>query len=85
LQVVTCLNRPGVDFAGGEFLLLESRPRTQSRGEAIALERGQLLIFPSLERPVPSRRGFAAAQVRHGLSPLRSGTRTALGIIFHDA
>jgi hypothetical protein len=85
LQVVSCLSRPGIDFAGGEFLLLESRPRTQSRGEAIALARGELLIFASLERPIAGRRGAVAAQMRHGLSTLRRGARTALGIIFHDA
>jgi hypothetical protein len=32
LQVVVNLNEPGVDHTGGEFLLLEQRPRAQSRG-----------------------------------------------------
>src|SRR5262249_45789493 len=36
LQVVFVLSRLGVDYTGGEFLLVEQRPRAQSRGHAIA-------------------------------------------------
>src|SRR5437773_859943 len=39
LQMTCFLSQPGRDFGGGEFLLLESEPRAQSRGEAIAGER----------------------------------------------
>ncbi len=85
LQATILLSRPGGDFEGGEFLLVEDRPRTQSRGAAITLERGALVLFPTAERPVRSARGFARASLRHGLSPLRRGARYALGIIFHDA
>ena len=31
LQALIPLSRPGVDFTGGEFLLVEQRPRAQSR------------------------------------------------------
>jgi hypothetical protein len=85
LQLTCLLSRPGRDFTGGEFLLLEQRVRTQSRGEAIALAAGEAILFPTRERPVPGARGFTRAQLRHGVSRVRSGTRTALGIIFHDA
>jgi len=85
LQVTCLLSEPGRDFAGGEFLLVEQRPRAQSRGSAISLEQGAGVIFPVRERPVPSKRGFARVQMRHGVSRLRSGERMALGIIFHDA
>ena len=85
LQVVCLLSRPGDDFEGGEFLLTEQRPRCQSRGEALALKRGEALIFPNDLRPVPSRRGSARVAVRHGLSRVHSGERIALGMIFHDA
>ena len=85
LQVTIQLTQPGVDFEGGEFLLVEQRPRQQSRGEAIALAQGEAIVFPTRERPVAGARGVYRAQLRHGVSTLRSGERTALGIIFHDA
>jgi len=85
LQVVCLLSRPGQDFEGGEFLLVEQRPRQQSRGEAIALARGEGLIFPAFARPVEGQRGTYRATLRHGLSRVRRGERYALGLIFHDA
>ena len=85
LQVTILLSRPDVDFAGGEFLLVEQRPRQQSRGCAIALAHGEAVVFATRERPVDGARGVYRAALRHGLSPLRAGNRTALGIIFHDA
>lgn len=85
LQVAGMLSRPGTDFEGGEFLLVEQRPRRQSRGEAIVLGRGELVLFPNRLRPVPGARGDYRVNVRHGVSRVRSGHRRTLGIIFHDA
>jgi hypothetical protein len=85
LQATAMLSRRGADYEGGEFLLVENRAREQSRGEAIAAERGEFLIFPVNERPVPGKRGMARAAMRHGVSAVRAGERYALGIIFHDA
>ena len=85
LQVACLLSRPDAEFRGGEFLLVESRPRMQLRGEAIALRRGEGIVFPNRERPARGVRGDHRALVRHGLSSVHSGERTALGIIFHDA
>jgi hypothetical protein len=84
-QVLTVLSRPDEDFTGGEFLLVTQVPRAQSVGEVITLGRGQLLIFPNAKRPVQGSRGWHTANVRHGVSRVRSGTRYALGVIFHDA
>ncbi len=85
LQLTCMLGRPGRDFTGGEFLLVEQRPRAQSRGEAIALERGAVVIFPNRHRPIAGARGWYRATVRHGVSRVRSGERMTLGVIFHDA
>jgi hypothetical protein len=85
LQVAILLSTPERDFAGGEFLLTEQRPRMQSRGEAVPLARGEGIVFPNAERPVRGRRGPFRAQVRHGVSRLERGERYTLGIIFHDA
>ncbi len=85
LQVVVLLSTPGGDFEGGEFLLTEQRPRAQSRGTAVALARGHALVFPNAERPIEGLRGTFRAVSRHGVSEVRSGSRTTLGLIFHDA
>ena len=79
------LSRRGVDFEGGESLLVEQRPRAQSRGEVIALEQGEALIFPTHHRPVRGASGFHRAAMRHGVSRIHSGERYTLGVIFHDA
>jgi hypothetical protein len=85
LQLTILLSRPGTDFAGGEFLLVEQRPRSQSRGRVVALDLGQAVIFPNRYRPEAGAHGTYRVNVRHGVSELRSGERLALGIIFHDA
>jgi uncharacterized protein len=85
LQVVVNLSEPGVDHTGGEFLLLEQRPRAQSRGTATLLPHGHAFVFTTRERPVQSVRGWSAAPVRHGVSVVRSGERFTLGLVFHDA
>jgi uncharacterized protein len=85
LQVVINLNEPGTDHTGGEFLLLEQRPRAQSRGTATLLPHGHGYLFTTRDRPVRSARGWSAAPVRHGVSVLRSGQRHTLGLVFHDA
>jgi uncharacterized protein len=84
-QAVTLLDRPGADFEGGEFVLVEQRPRAQSRAHVLPLERGAFLIFTTRQRPVEGTRGHYRAQMRHGVSTLRSGQRTTLGLVFHDA
>jgi hypothetical protein len=85
LQVVINLSEPGVDHTGGEFLLVEQRPRAQSRGTATLLPRGHGYLFTTRDRPVRSVRGWTAAPVRHGVSVIRSGQRYTLGLVFHDA
>jgi uncharacterized protein len=85
LQAVTVLNRPGTDFEGGQFVLVEQRPRAQSRAHVIDLERGGFLLFPTSTRPIEGSRGHYRATMRHGVATVRSGERITLGVIFHDA
>jgi hypothetical protein len=85
LQLTCVLSQVGVDYTGGEILLVEQRPRAQSRGEVVTLDRGEAVIFPNRYRPVTGARGTSRATVRHGVGRVRSGQRTSLGIIFHDA
>lgn len=84
-QIVTVLNRPGQDFEGGEFVLVEQRPRAQSRPHVCALRQGGFLIFTTGRRPVRGTRGYYRTTMRHGVSTLTAGQRTTLGVIFHDA
>lgn len=84
LQVAVLLSPPE-NFEGGDFLVSENRARMQVRTEAIPLQQGAGIVIANTIRPVPSPRGFARAQMRHGMSRLRRGERYALGIIFHDA
>jgi hypothetical protein len=85
LQVAFLLSCPERDFRGGEFLLLEQRPREQARVEVVALAQGEAIVFPNRERPQRGPRGDRRVQVRHGVARLHSGQRTTLGTIFHDA
>jgi hypothetical protein len=85
LQLTILLSAPEADFAGGEFVLTEQRPRQQSRVEVVPLQQGEAVIFAVHHRPAQSARGFYRATMRHGVSQLRRGERFTLGIIFHDA
>ena len=85
LQMTVCLSRPQTDYTGGEFLLVEQRPRAQSRGIALTPQQGQGMIFATRYRPARGARGYYRLTVRHGLSTVTSGQRYALGIIFHNA
>ncbi len=85
LQVVVALSRNGVDYTGGEFLLVEQRPRAQSRGQALAIEQGAAVVFATSVRPVAGARGDYRVAMRHGVSTVTSGERMTLGVIFHDA
>jgi uncharacterized protein len=85
LQLTVLLSDPQTDFRGGEFLLVEQRPRMQSRGEVVPLQQGEAVIFPVHHRPVEGARDCVRVTMRHGVSRIRAGERYTLGIIFHDA
>jgi uncharacterized protein len=85
LQATFLLSRPQIDFSGGEFVLVEQRPRLQSRVEVVPLGLGEGVIFPVHHRPVEGTRGTYRVNMRHGVSRLHAGRRHTLGVIFHDA
>ncbi len=84
-QILTVLSERGRDFDGGEFVLVEQRPRAQSRAHVLTPPRGAFVIFPTAERPNRGRNGDHRVGMRHGVSTVTRGQRTALGVIFHDA
>jgi hypothetical protein len=83
-QVLTVLSDPD-DYAGGEFVLLEQRPRAQSRAHVLRPPQGRFVIFPTRERPNAGKMGYHRVGLRHGVSTVTAGERIALGVIFHDA
>ncbi len=84
-QVVTVLSRPGDDFEGGELVLVEQRPRAQSRAHVLSPAQGAFVIFPTSTRPQRGESGYHRVVLRHGLATVTGGKRTVLGVIFHDA
>jgi uncharacterized protein len=85
LQVALLLSDPQTQFSGGEFVIVEQRPRMQSRPHVVPLKQGEGVIFAVHHRPVQGTRGIYRVNLRHGVSKLTSGQRFTLGIIFHDA
>jgi uncharacterized protein len=84
-QILTILSEPGVDFEGGEFVLMEQRPRAQSRAHVLTPPRGAFVIFPTRQRPNKGKNGYHRVGMRHGVSTVTRGQRTAMGVIFHDS
>ncbi len=84
-QILTILSEPGVDFEGGEFVLMEQRPRAQSRAHVLKPPRGAFVIFPTRQRPHRGKNGYHRVGMRHGVGTIIRGQRTAMGVIFHDS
>jgi hypothetical protein len=85
MQLVVCLNEPGKDYEGGEFVLVEQRPRMQSKAIVLNPRKGDMLLFTTNFRPVMGSKGYYRVNMKHGVSEITNGERHTLGIIFHDA
>jgi hypothetical protein len=85
LQLVVLLSEPGRDFAGGEFVMTEQRPRMQTRAMVLPLQQGDAAVIAVHQRPLRGSRGIYRVKLRHGVSRVHSGIRFTAGIIFHDA
>lgn len=84
MQMVFVLNQAGEDFTGGEFVITEQVPRAQSKVNVLVPEMGDMIVFTTRFRPVKGTKGYYRVNMKHGVSPLHSGTRFSLGVIFHD-
>lgn len=85
LQTVFMLDRPEQDFTGGEFVLVEQRPRAQSAAQVVSPQQGEGVIFTTRWRPAQGSKGHYRVNIKHGVSEVTSGTRHTLGIVYHDA
>jgi hypothetical protein len=85
MQLVLFLNEPGKDYQGGEFVLIEQRPRAQSKAIVLKPRKGDMLVFTTNFRPVKGSKSYYRVNMKHGVSEIAAGSRHTLGIIFHDA
>jgi hypothetical protein len=85
IQAVLFLNEPEKDYEGGEFVLIEQRPRAQSKAIVLRPGKGDMLLFTTNFRPVKGTKGYYRVNMKHGVSELTAGERYTVGIIFHDA
>ena len=85
MQLVLFLDQPDIDYEGGEFALIEQRPRAQSKAIVLKPGKGDMLVFTTNFRPVKGSKGYYRVNMKHGVSEVKSGRRHTLGIIFHDA
>lgn len=81
LQLVVLLSDPKRDFAGGELVLTEQRPRMQSRPIVIPLQQGDAALIPTAHRPCRGAHGFYRASLRQAISPVRAGRRVGLALL----
>ena len=85
MQMVFMLDQIDKDYTGGEFVITEQIPRSQSKANVLKPDRGDMVIFTTNFRPVKGTKGYYRVNMKHGVSPLHNGNRHSLGIIFHDA
>ena len=85
MQLVLFLDESGKDYEGGEFVLIEQRPRAQSKAIVLKPGKGDMLVFTTNFRPVKGANGYHRVNMKHGVSEITAGKRRTLGIIFHDA
>lgn len=84
MQMVFMLDQVDQDYTGGEFVITEQIPRAQSKANVLKPDQGDMVIFTTNFRPVKGSKGYYRVNMKHGISPLHSGNRHSLGIIFHD-
>lgn len=84
-QIVVFLTQTQIDYTGGEFVMVENRPRIQSKPIVLQPNKGEAVVFTTNFRPVLGTKGYYRTTMRHGVSEVKSGERINVGIIFHDA
>lgn len=85
MQLVFILDEPGKDYDGGEFILMEQKPREQSRAIVLKPDKGNMVLFTTSFRPAKGSKGYHRVNMKHGISEITEGQRRSMGIIFHDA
>jgi hypothetical protein len=84
LQLILLLSEPERDFTGGEFVMVEQRPRMQSRPIVLSLRQGDVAIIPVADRPCKGSNGHYRVRLKHAISRVRGGERIGAELLFHD-
>jgi hypothetical protein len=71
-------------FAGGAFLFCDVPEGPKSRRREVAAGLGDAVLFCTRDRLVRIGGACGLQPVKHGMAPLTAGSRTALGIPFHE-
>jgi hypothetical protein len=82
LQIFALASEPGTDFEGGDFVMVEQRPRMQSRPAVIPMRRGDVVIAPTMFRPVQGSHGVYRVTPRYAVAKVRTGVRIGAEILF---
>jgi hypothetical protein len=85
IQMAFMLDQHNSDYTGGEFVITEQIPRAQSKVNVLSPDLGDMVLFTTNFRPAKGIKGYYKVNMKHGVSPVHSGKRHSLGIIFHDA
>jgi uncharacterized protein len=71
-------------FQGGAFLFGDAPEGPESRRREVAAGLGDAVLFCTRDRLVRIGGAYGLQGVKHGMAPLTAGSRTALGIPFHE-
>ncbi len=71
-------------FQGGEFLFCDVPEGRKARRRKVAAGLGDAVLFCTRDRLVQIGGVYGLQPVKHGMAPLIEGSRTVLGMPFHD-
>ena len=71
-------------FEGGEFLLCDVPEGPKARRREVTAGLGDGVLFCTRDRLVRVGGAYGLQPVKHGVAPIRAGTRVVLGVPFHE-
>ncbi|HKB42581.1 MAG TPA: 2OG-Fe(II) oxygenase [Gemmataceae bacterium] len=71
-------------FQGGEFLFCDVPEGPKARRREVAAGLGDAVLFCTRDRMVAIGGAYGLQPVKHGMAPLSAGSRTVLGVPFHE-
>lgn len=75
IKLIGSMAHNGRDFIGGEVVIVEQRPRMQSRARVITLRKGDIALVAISQRPVKGTQSYYSVTAKHAISRIESGNR----------